>query len=93
MIRSELVARLQKQNPDLAPEGIERLVETFFQRIATALVDGHRVEIRDFGVFTTRDRPGRAARNPRDGTPITLAPSRLINFREGRNVRDRINAA
>ncbi len=58
--------------PDTAA-AVNALLET----ISQALVDGHRIELRGFGIFETVLRAPRTARNPRTGSPVKI-PSRRV---------------
>ena len=91
MIRSELIAALQKDQPDLAPREVEQIVSCFFDAICTRLVDGGRVEIRGFGTFTTRARDGRTGRNPRTGEAVEVDAKRVPYFKPGKEMRQRLN--
>lgn len=59
------------------------VVDTLLGAISDALVDGRRVEIRGFGSFGTRVRPGKLARNPRTGEPVLVAEKRVPFFKPG----------
>ena len=93
MIRSELIQRLAQDNPDLASREIERIVELFFGHITDTLATGGRVELRGFGVFSTRARSARTGRNPRTGDAVSIPEKRALHFRPGKELRDRLNAA
>ena len=56
MLRSELIARLAEENPDLKSEDLERVVGVILDEIADALARGDRVELRGFGAFSVRQR-------------------------------------
>ena len=92
MIRSELVQRLAKENPDLRLSEIEAITDTFFDTIVSQLADGGRVELRGFGSFSTRARDIRNGRNPRTGTVVEVPAKRVAYFKAGREIRDRLNA-
>ncbi|SDO55523.1 integration host factor subunit beta [Methylobacterium phyllostachyos] len=91
MIRSELVARIAEQNPYLYARDAQAVVDAILDRIATALADGDRVELRDFGTFETRDREARTGRNPRTGQSVAVAAKRDVRFRPGKALRARLN--
>lgn len=91
MIRSELVARIAAQNPHLFAKKVEAVVDTILDRIAGALADGDRVELRDFGTFCVRDREARAARNPRTGESVMAKAKAHVHFRPGKAMRVRLN--
>src|SRR4051794_34651597 len=67
MLKSELIEKLAEQNPHLYRQDVEDLVNAILDTIADALTQGDRVELRGFGVFTTKRRGARAGRNPRSG--------------------------
>ncbi|MEO1487885.1 MAG: integration host factor subunit beta [Pseudomonadota bacterium] len=91
MIRSELLAELQKDNPDLRAEEIEQVVDIFFDEIARRLAEGGRVELRGFGAFSTRDRDARTGRNPRTGEAVSVPAKRVPYFKAGKEIRERLN--
>ena len=90
MIRSELVIRIAEQNPHLYARDVERLVDAILGRIAGALADGDRVELRDFGTFCIRDREGRRARNPRSGEEVSVPARAHVQFKPGKTMRERL---
>jgi integration host factor subunit beta len=51
MVRSELVALLGKENPELSAQEIEKIVDLFFEAVVDQLAAGGRVELRGFGAF------------------------------------------
>jgi integration host factor subunit beta len=91
MTKSELIQRLASQHPDLRNEDIEKLVNTIFDEITTALVEGGRVELRGFGAFSVRDRAARKGRNPRTGVSVSVPAKRVPFFKCGKELRNRVN--
>ena len=90
MTKSELIQRLAKRYPHLYQRDIETLVNTMFDEITKALGDGNRVELRGFGAFSVRQREARAARNPKNGTMVSVGKRHAIYFRTGKELRERI---
>ena len=91
MIRSELVKKLETENPDLKTEEVERILDLFFNQIIQRLADGGRVELRGFGAFSTRARNPRKGRNPRTGESVNVPSKRVPYFKPGKEVRERLN--
>ena len=91
MTKSELIARLAEQNPDLYHRDIENLVNTVFDTITTALVNGDRVELRGFGAFSVRERKARIGRNPRTGEAVDVEAKRMPFFKMGKGMKERLN--
>ncbi|PHS36865.1 MAG: integration host factor subunit beta [Robiginitomaculum sp.] len=79
MLKSDLIEKLELENPHLSPAECERVVAIFFESIAQTMEAGARVELRGFGSFTPRRRKARAARNPKTGESITI-PEKFVPF-------------
>ena len=53
-----------------------------------ALLDGHRIEIRGFGVFEPRPRKRGMGRNIKTGASVDIPKGRSIRFKPGKDLRD-----
>ena len=91
MIRSELLAAMAEENPDLRPEEVEQVVDIFFEELAQRLAEGGRVELRGFGAFSTRERQARQGRNPRTGETVEVPAKRVPYFKPGKDMREKLN--
>ena len=91
MTKSELIERIAMNNPHLYISDVERLVTTILNRIKTALVEGDRVELRGFGVFGTKQRASRTARNPKTGENVSVSQKSVPYFKAGKILKKRIN--
>lgn len=91
MIRSELVASLARDNPELQLRDIDAVVTTFFDQIIERLAIDGRVELRGFGAFSTRPREARAGRNPRTGDAVAVKSKRVPYFKPGKEIRLRVD--
>lgn len=91
MIRSELIDKLARENPHLLLRDVELIVSTIFDEITETLAHGGRVELRGFGAFSVKHRPGRAGRNPRTGETVTVAEKHVPYFKAGKDMRERLN--
>jgi integration host factor subunit beta len=91
VIRSELVAALSQDHPDLATSEVEQIVTCIFDAVSARLAAGGRVELRGFGTFTTRARDARTGRNPRTGEPVAVDAKRVPYFKPGKEMRARLN--
>ncbi|WP_425834239.1 HU family DNA-binding protein [Streptomyces fractus] len=63
-------------------------VELVLDTIVRAVTAGQTVSVTGFGTLTPQHRPERTARNPRNGTAVTVAATRAIKFRPGSRFRD-----
>jgi len=90
MNRAELVQRLWEANEHLTRRRAEVIVAVIFDEIATALVRGHRVELRRFGAFSVRKRDAHDGRNPRTGESVAVGQKHRIHFKTGKRLHDRL---
>jgi len=81
MLKSELINKLEQDNPHLSVVEVERVVAIFLESIIQTLEKGARIELRGFGSFTPRFRKARAGRNPRTGNVIAIKEKYIPYFR------------
>ena len=91
MTKSELIEKLTDENDVLNKREAEMIVNSIFDSIGQALVDGDRVEIRGFGSFTVREREAREARNPKSGDIVRISAKKTPFFKTGKELRERVN--
>lgn len=91
MTRSELIARLAKDQPQFFQRDIEKVVVTLFDEITAALARGDRVELRGFGTFSVKKRAPRQGRNPRTGQSVSVTEKASPAFRMGKELREKLN--
>lgn len=91
MIRSELIQKIADENPHLYQRDVERIVNTIFEEITTAMSRGDRVELRGFGAFSVKKRDARVGRNPRTGDSVAVEEKHVPFFKTGKLLRDRLN--
>jgi len=69
---------------------VKKMVETALEVMLGALERGERVEFRNFGAFGTRMRKGRKAHNPRTLAKIDVPAKRVVYFRPGKGMKERV---
>lgn len=92
MTKSELVEQLSTTNSGLNKKEAELIVNTIFDSIGDALVEGDRVEIRGFGSFSIRERDAREARNPKSGEVVKIPSKKTPFFKTGKELRARVDS-
>jgi integration host factor subunit alpha len=68
----------------------KELVEMFFEEIRLALETGEHVKLSGFGNFMLRDKKQRPGRNPKTGKPIPVSARRVVTFRPGQKLKQRV---
>jgi integration host factor subunit beta len=91
MTRVELVAQIAREN-NLTPAHARVVVDVIFDTISTALADGRRVELRNFGIFYAKTYPPRDRRNPQTGEILMETTTTRVQFKTGRRIHQALNA-
>jgi nucleoid DNA-binding protein len=66
---------------DLSVAKSERIVNTIFDTIVEAVVDGKQARLSNFGSFDSYISKARSGRNPATGEAIEIASKRRIRFK------------
>lgn len=69
------------------------LVELFFEEVRRALESGEQVKLSGFGNFDLRDKNQRPGRNPKTGEDIPITARRVVTFRSGQKLKNRVKNA
>lgn len=91
--KSELITRLVNRYPQLVAKDVDFAVRTIIDAMSQALTDGHRIEIRGFGSFSSSYRAARMGRNPKSGERVSVPGKRVLHFKAGKELRLRVDKA
>ena len=91
LTKLEMAEKLQ-QDLGFSRKESKDMVDCFFEEIITALENGEPVKISGFGNFELRDKSSRPGRNPKTGEEFSIEARRVVTFKAGRKLRDRIDA-
>ena len=90
MNKVDLIQALKDSN-HLSISEAERIVALFFDKMADALAQGERVEIRGLCSFFVKKYGAYIGRNPKTGEPAKIAPKKLPFFKVGKELKERVN--
>ena len=68
----------------------ESVVDTFVDSIISTLKKGEEVSIAGLGIFSTKVRAARQARNPRTGESISVPSMRVPKFRPAKALKEAV---
>ncbi|HLD35380.1 MAG TPA: HU family DNA-binding protein [Planctomycetota bacterium] len=83
---AEAIAQRLKITDLLAKQIVK---EVFIAIIDTVIKEG-RLEMRNFGVFSIKERKPRKARNPKTGAEVLLPARKVLVFKPGCNVKKKL---
>jgi DNA-binding protein HU-beta len=87
MIKIDIANALMQVHPCSRTVALE-VVDMITERMKQALLDGHRIEIRGFGVFEPRPRKRGMGRNIKTGDSVQIPKGRSIRFKPGKDLRE-----
>ena len=70
----------------------QEIMQRVLDRITETLVREGRIELRNFGVFEVKKRKPRKARNPRTGENVKVPARRVVTFKPGREMEQRVGS-
>ena len=91
MNKTEMAERLAART-GVSKNAARDAVGGVFAIVGEALADGEEVRLTGFGTFGTRSRPARTGRNPRTGEAVSIPASTSPTFKEGKRLKDTVNA-
>ena len=90
MNKFDIIKELSKKK-DLSEKDAKAIISTMIEEITQALELGDRVEFRGFGVFYTKIREKRLARNPKTGDKILAGKRNIPHFKMSKSFFESIN--
>jgi integration host factor subunit beta len=88
-----LVNWISAQSRYLDQSLVEDALQDLLVYFADCLKEGHRIEIRGFGIFALRYRRPRMARNPKTGAILYTEEKYIPHFKPGKALRQQVNEA
>jgi len=70
----------------------KEMVELFFEEVRVSLEGNEHVKLSGFGNFDLRDKRERPGRNPKTGEEIPISARRVVTFRPGQKLKQRVEA-
>jgi integration host factor subunit beta len=89
MNKSEMVEALAAKK-GISFKKAEEIINTVFETMTTALLEGDRIEIRGFGSFVVNEYKSYTGRNPKTGEAIAVKPKKLPFFKVGKELKERV---
>ncbi|MCA9314364.1 MAG: integration host factor subunit beta [Planctomycetes bacterium] len=90
--KKELVTRIAERTSQTKVV-VKDVIQMFLDDIIDELARGNRLEFREFGVFEVKARSARRAQNPRTLVKVDVPAKRVVKFKVGRTMRNRVENA
>lgn len=89
MNKAELIESIAKKS-DLTKADAKRALDAFIDSTSGALKKGDRVALVGFGSFSVSKRAARKGRNPQTGKEIKIPAKKVVRFKAGSDLADKV---
>ena len=91
VVKSKLLAQLSKNYPNFLKKDLEKFTEIILHEIRRSLKRGERVELRGFGVFSSKTQKARISRNPKTNEKVNTPEKKTIHFKMSKDLFKQLN--
>ena len=88
---SQIINNLSSRAELSSNDDVERSIHMIIKLLSDSLGRADRVEIRNFGTFSTRKSQRRISRNPKTGTSVLVESKNHPYFRASKFLRESLN--
>ena len=79
--KSKILKKLKENYPNFLKKDLEKFTDIILNEIKLTLKRSERVELRGFGIFSTKIQKARISRNPKTGEKINTPEKKTIHFK------------
>jgi integration host factor subunit beta len=91
IVKSKLLKQLSNNYPNFLKKDLEKFTNIILKEIRQSLRKGDRVELRGFGVFSTKIQKARISRNPKTGEKVNTPEKKTIHFKMSKDLFKKLN--
>ena len=91
VVKSKLLKQLSDNYPNFLKKDLVKFTNIVLNEIKRALKRGDRVELRGFGVFSTKTQKARISRNPKTGEKVNTPEKKTIHFKMSKDLFKKLN--
>ena len=91
IVKSKILKKLSESYPNFLKKDLEKFTSIILNEIKLTLKRGERVELRGFGVFSTKIQKARISRNPKTGEKVNTPKKKTIHFKMAKDLFKNLN--
>jgi len=89
MTKAELISVIA-EDADITKAAAAKALESFLETVATELTENGKLGLVGFGTFSVVEREAREGRNPQTGAAIKIAAKKVVKFKPGKELSDKV---
>jgi len=90
MTKADLIHEITERT-GLPKRDVAAVVNALFDSLKAAFLRKERVELRGFGIFTTKNRKPRIGRNPKTKEEVRIPERTVVIFKPSKIVKDNLH--
>ena len=91
IVKSKLLKQLSENYPNFLKKDLEKFTDIILKEIKNTLKRGERVELRGFGIFSSKTQKARISRNPKTGEKVNTPTKKTIHFKNSKEMFKKLN--
>ena len=91
IVKSKLLNQLSENFPNFLKKDLKKFSDIILKEIKNTLKRGERVELRGFGVFSSKVQKARISRNPKTGEKVNTPAKKTIHFKMSKEMFKKLN--
>ena len=91
IVKSKLLKQLSRNYPNFLKKDLDKFTDIILKEIKRTLRKGERVELRGFGVFSTKTQKARISRNQKTGEKVNPPEKKIIHFKMSKDLFKKLN--
>jgi len=91
IVKSKLLKQLSKNYPNFLKKDLEKFTDIILNEIKATLKRNERVELRGFGIFSSKIQKARISRNPKTGQKVNTPKKKTIHFKMSKDLFKKLN--
>ena len=91
IVKSKLLKKLSDNFPNFLKKDLKKFLDIILNEIRQALKRGERIEIRNFGAWSTHIQKSRISRNPKTGEKIKTKEKKTVHFKMSKELFNKLN--
>tara|TARA_B100001057_G_scaffold420188_1_gene440433 strand:- start:212 stop:505 length:294 start_codon:yes stop_codon:yes gene_type:complete len=91
IVKSKLLNQLSKNFPNFLKKDLKKFSNIILKEIKNTLKRGERVELRGFGIFSSKIQKARISRNPKTQEKVNTPSKKTIHFKMSKEMFKKLN--
>ena len=91
VVKSKILNQLSRNYPNFLKKDLEKFCDIILKEIKNTLKRGERVELRGFGIFSSKIQRARISRNPKTNEKINTPSKKTIHFKMSKDMFKKLN--